>query len=100
MGLDVLFEPCESSFSCLGASFIRAYAFALGACAALAAATASAHGPQIQITNDAGKIGTRQLLVDAPYSGALTANTLVYVMPLVQFNSVLYSQPNGTIDPV
>ena len=45
-------------------------------------AAASAHGPQIQITNDNNKIVTRALHQDGDYSLALTAPKSVYVMPL------------------
>src|SRR4051794_37400519 len=79
---------------------MRACAFALAVSAALVAVTAHAHGPQIQLTNDNGKIVTRQLILDAPYSGALTPLTAVYVMPLAEFNGVYYSRPNDAIDPV
>jgi hypothetical protein len=62
--------------------------FMLGACAALVVSTASAHGPQIQITVDtanSNKIITRQLILDEPYSSALglTAPASVYVMPVL-----------------
>ena len=62
---------------------MRTYAFVLAMFAALAAATAFAHGPQIQITNDGGKIVTRQLIADGPYSNSLTPPKSVYVMPLL-----------------
>ena len=79
---------------------MRAYTIALAMFASLAAATASAHGPQIQITDDGGKIVTRQLILDAPYSNSLTTVKSVYVMPLLDFNNVWYSRPNGSIDPI
>src|SRR4051812_19378655 len=77
---------------------MRARAFAFSA--ALVAVAAHAHGPQIQLTNDNGKIVTRQLILDAPYSGTLTPMKTVYVMPLAGFNGVYYSRPNDAVDPV
>ena len=41
---------------------------------------ARAHGPQIQVTSDAGKIVTRRLINDRPYGTALTPATSVYVI--------------------
>jgi hypothetical protein len=64
------------------------------------ARSAAAHGPQIQVTNDAGKIVTRRLINDGPYGTALTAPTSVYVMPIAQYLGVWYSHPNGEIDPI
>jgi hypothetical protein len=60
----------------------------LGVCAALVETSASAHGPQIQVTvgtNSNNKIVTRQLLLDEPYSSAvgLTAPAEIYVMPVL-----------------
>jgi prepilin-type N-terminal cleavage/methylation domain-containing protein/prepilin-type processing-associated H-X9-DG protein len=54
-----------------------------------------AHGPQIQITGESGKIVTRQLFLDGPYSAALTAPRSVYVMPLVDYLGVSYVRPNN-----
>src|SRR3954447_22004109 len=79
---------------------MRACAFALAVSAALVAVTAHAHGPQIQLTNDNGKIVTRQLILDAPYSDALTGIKAVYVMPLAEFNGAYYSRPNDAIEPI
>ena len=67
---------------------------------ALAASAASAHGPQIQITNSGNKIVTRELLLDSPYSPAVTAPKSVYVLALLPFSDVWYSHPNGAIDPI
>jgi prepilin-type N-terminal cleavage/methylation domain-containing protein len=78
---------------------MRARTFALTIMVALAAAPVFAHGPQIQVTNDNGKIVTRQLILDGPYSTSLTSSS-VYVMPLLDFNGVWYSRPNGTIDAI
>src|SRR5262245_17149292 len=61
---------------------------------ALATGEAAAHGPQIQITGETGKIMTRRLHLDGPYSDSLTAPTAVYVMPLREFVGVWYSRPN------
>jgi hypothetical protein len=63
---------------------------------ALAATTAWAHGPQIQVTNDNNKIVTRNLILEEPYSTTLTPPTLAYVMPLLPFNGAWYSRPNNT----
>jgi hypothetical protein len=61
---------------------------------------ACAHGPQIQVTADAGKIVTRRLVNDGPYSATLTPPTSVYVMPVAQYQGVWYSHPNAEIDPI
>jgi hypothetical protein len=66
----------------------------LAVAAALAASTAFAHGPQIQITNDNNKIVTRRIVADEPYT-TLTAPTLLYVIPLHPFNGVWYARPNN-----
>jgi hypothetical protein len=79
---------------------MRIVAYVLLAFVSLAAASAFAHGPQIQVTNDDGKIVTHRLIADAPYSNSLTTATSVYVMPLVDFNGVWYSQPNSVVDPI
>jgi hypothetical protein len=79
---------------------MRAGAYVLAVVAMLAAEPAVAHGPQIQLTNDSGKIVTRQIYADGPYSTTLSPVTSVYVMPLLDFNGVLYSRPNNEIDPV
>ena len=79
---------------------VRACMFALALFAALAASAAWAHGPQIQITNSGNKIVTRELLLDGPYSPAVTAPKSAYVMGLLPFSDVWYSRPNGAIDPI
>jgi hypothetical protein len=79
---------------------MRVRIFVFGLIAALAATAASAHGPQIQITNDDNKIVTRALHKDGDYSLALTAPKSVYVMPLVANGGVWYSKPNNAINPV
>jgi hypothetical protein len=60
---------------------------------------ALAHGPQIQITGDTGKIVTRTLLLDAPF-GDVAAEKSVYVMPLKENLGVWYTRPNGAINDV
>jgi hypothetical protein len=67
--------------------------------AAMAAGQAAAHGPQIQVTLDSGKIVTRELLLDGDYSTSLTAPKNVYVMPLGATANVWYSRPNGALLP-
>jgi hypothetical protein len=79
---------------------MRAGAYVLAVVAMLAARAAVAHGPQIQLTNDGGKIVTRQIYEDGPYSTTLSLATSVYVMPLLSFDGALYSQPNNEIDPI
>ena len=59
-----------------------------------------AHGPQIQVTGEGGKIVTRELILDGPYSDSLTDVKSVYVMPVRENVGVWYSRPNGEIDPV
>jgi hypothetical protein len=79
---------------------MRVRIFVFGLIAALAATAASAHGPQIQITNDNNKIVTRALHKDGDYSLALTAPKSVYVMPLLPTGSIWYSRPNTALNPV
>jgi hypothetical protein len=79
---------------------MRPGAYALAVVAILAAESAVAHGPQIQLTNDGGKIVTRQVFENGPYSTTLSPITSVYVMPLLGFDGVLYSRPNNEIDPI
>ena len=79
---------------------MRAIAYVVATFVLLPAVSAIAHGPQIQITNDGGKIVTRQLIADGPYSNSLTAVKSVYVTPLLDFNGVWYLRPNSSIDPI
>ncbi len=85
---------------------MRLYIFVMGACAALVASTASAHGPQIQVTNTSNKIITRELIPAGPYGNSLTAPKSVYVMPILKSNSGNPSTdywlvtPNNAIDPI
>lgn len=60
---------------------------------------AMAHGPQIQVTLDGGKIVTRELVNDGPYSTLLTAPKSAYVMPLFQYLGVWQSHPNNSMLP-
>jgi hypothetical protein len=51
--------------------------------AAAAAGAAQAHGPQIQVTAESGKIVTRRMFFDEPYA-PLQDVTSIYVLPLRQ----------------
>jgi hypothetical protein len=73
--------------------------FTFGVCALLAAASANAHGPQIQTTRDAGKIVTREIVDESSYSTALSDPKSVYVMPLAQYLGVWRAQPNNSLLP-
>jgi hypothetical protein len=75
---------------------MRAQALALALTISLSASPASAHGPQIQITEDNKKIVTRELHLDGLYSTALAPPKSVYVMPLLPLDAVWYSRPNNT----
>jgi len=75
---------------------MRAQTFVPAWFAVLAASTAFAHGPQIQLTIDNAKIVTRELILDGPYSNSLTAPKSVYVMPLLEFGGAWYARPNNT----
>ncbi len=67
------------------------------ACAIVfAAGSVYAHGPQIQTTNDSGKIITRAIVPDGLYDTALSAPTSVYVMPLAQYLGVWRAQPDDS----
>jgi hypothetical protein len=78
---------------------MRLFCSLMAAAAALSTQLAAAHGPQIQITGETGKITTRRLLLDGPYSATLTAETSVYVMPLREHVGAWYSRPNGALLP-
>jgi hypothetical protein len=67
--------------------------------AVTAAGRAAAHGPQMQVTLDGGKIVTRELLLDGEYSTSLTNPKNVYIMPLGVTANVWYSRPNGALLP-
>lgn len=59
---------------------------------------ALAHGPQIQLTNDGGKIVTRRLFLDGPYNeGAASPATSVYVMPLAATAVTVPDGLGGTV---
>ena len=79
---------------------MRLCIFAFAVCMALSCLSASAHGPQIQITGETGKIVTREIILDDPYSDSLRDPKLVYVVPMAQLNGVWYSQPTDEIDPI
>ncbi len=72
---------------------------ALAVWTALATATARAHGPQIQITDDNNKLVTRQLFRNEPYT-ALSPPASVYVIPMRQLGGIWYVQPNSDLDPI
>lgn len=74
--------------------------FIAAALLALASSThAPGHGPQIQLTSEAGKIVTRRIVPDSSYDTALSTQTSVYVMPLGQYLGVWRAQPDGTLNP-
>jgi hypothetical protein len=75
---------------------MRARMFVFGFVAALATPVASAHGPQLQITNDNNKIVTREVFVERPYEPLSSAKS-AYVMPLEESGGVWYSRPNNTL---
>jgi hypothetical protein len=73
----------------------------LSLCAAMIAAltpvVSLAHGPQLQITAEEGKIVTRHIILDGPYQ-PLTSPISAYVMPIQEFNGAWYTRPNGEVD--
>jgi hypothetical protein len=62
---------------------------------ALAANSAKAHGPQIQLTATAGKIETRRLIANEPYDTTLQPLTSIYVLPAVNISNVWQIRPNA-----
>lgn len=85
-------------------SLVNLRTFVLSLCPlVMLAIPAIGHGPQIQITVDGGKIVTRELLPDGPYSNALSAPKSLYVMPVkpsaILAGTVWYSRPNTAINP-
>jgi hypothetical protein len=71
----------------------------------LGAVHAFAHGPQIQLTNDANAIATRQLLLDGHYNtypAPATPATSVYIMPLGPTSAFggtrWFTRPNGAFN--
>ena len=62
----------------------------------LTTSIAFGHGPQIQTTNDSGKIVTREIL-DDPYGDSLTSPKLVYAMPLAEYLGVWRAQPDESL---
>jgi hypothetical protein len=80
---------------------MRVYSIALFLCSFLAMPlSALAHGPQIQITNDNGKIVMREVHLNEPYSAALSDPKSVYVMRALPSAGVWYSRPNLELDPI
>jgi hypothetical protein len=67
-------------------------AFSIGA--ALASASALAHGPQIQLTRDNNQITTRRLFREEPYD-SLSSPTKLYVIPLMETAGIWYVRPNN-----
>lgn len=65
----------------------------LAACALAATGRpAAAHGPQIQLTAEGGKITTRRMFTDEPYA-PLQAPTSIYVLPTVNQSGVWLVTP-------
>ncbi len=56
--------------------------------------TAWGHGPQMQLTAEAGKIVTRQVMID-DYT-PVTATTSIYVLPVASVSNIWVVQPPGT----
>ena len=79
---------------------MRAIAYVPVLIVALAATSVSAHGPQIQVTNDGNKIVTRRLFLDGPYYTELSSATTAYVMPVLDSAGVWYSRPNTAYDAI
>ncbi|MBL9163149.1 MAG: PEP-CTERM sorting domain-containing protein [Planctomycetaceae bacterium] len=75
---------------------MRLFRFIVVAVLLVAGADSSAwaHGPQLQLTAEAGKIVTRQVLIDeyVPVSPA----TSIYVLPVANVSSIWVVQPPGT----
>lgn len=61
------------------------------------AAIANAHGPQMQVTNESGKIVTRRIILDGPYH-SLTDEAELYVVPVEVTDGVTYARPNPELD--
>lgn len=84
------------------ARFMFRLAMLLAGISLLGGGVAEAHGPQIQLTGDTGKLITREILLDEPYGDSLTAPKSVYVMPVLPYLGVWYSRPNvepDALDP-
>lgn len=75
---------------------MRARMFVFGVVSLIAASTALAHGPQLQITNDNNKIVPREIFNESPYE-PISDPKSVYVMPLMESGGVWYSRPNNTL---
>src|SRR5687768_14825407 len=61
---------------------------------------AHAHGPQLQITNDSGKVVTREIRLEGPYSDHLSAAISAYVIPVRVQDDIAYVRPNQTVDTI
>ena len=59
-----------------------------------AGAPAWCHGPQMQLTAEAGKIVTRQVMID-DYT-PVTAAASIYVLPVASVSNIWVVQPPGT----
>ncbi len=77
---------------------MRAFSFIASCIVATCCSFAFAHGPQIQITGDTGKIVTRQIVLDTPEYSNLTSPTRVYAMSLEEFNGAWFTRPNRKVD--
>lgn len=62
------------------------------------ASLAAAHGPQLQISNQNGKIVTHQVIQEGPYAEMTNPKSL-YVIPVREFNGGWYARPNNTQRP-
>jgi hypothetical protein len=60
---------------------------------AVVAPVAWGHGPQLQITNDNGKIVTREVFLDEPYA-PLSSPKSVYVIPMLPSAGQFFTRPN------
>jgi hypothetical protein len=78
---------------------MRISVLALAVCAVLAVASARAHGPQIQITDDNNRLVSRQLFRNEPYT-TLSSPAAVYVIPMRQLGGIWYVEPNSDLDPI
>lgn len=63
----------------------------------IALSSASAHGPQLQITVDGGKIVPRSILND--HYEPLTTPKSVYVMEVLDYRGVWYTRPETVLNP-
>jgi hypothetical protein len=66
---------------------------------AAASSAARAHGPQIQVTAEAGKILTHAMFVNEPYNAVLQPFKSAYVLPTVNISGEWLVRPNALSDP-